>query len=258
MSLNNGDMEYPVLSITNYENSWYGDCLHLESQPSVTSNTYTLYSHCYRGKAGVFEKDTAEGQYAVWVLSPTNTSPGLYVYGYIYASSATAYGVETSRGTEAVFGMSSPEVEIVSSGQGRLLGGAARVDFDRTFAESITEPGDLRITATPVGGWSALYVDRIDADGFDLRSDSGRADVEFHWVAIGRAEGHERAPEIVIPDRDEDERIQRLKEEELRARRPATESDGRSGVVSAAGWLERYDCRGRAERGPATEGETEC
>ena len=38
--------------------------------------------------------------------------------------------------------------------------------------------------------------DRIDADGFDLRSDSGRADVEFHWMAVGRDEGHERRPDI--------------------------------------------------------------
>jgi hypothetical protein len=141
--------------------------------------------------------------------------------------------VETSRGTEAVFGISSPEVELVSSGQGQLSGGSARVDFDRTFAESITEPSDLRITATPIGGWSALYVDRIDADGFDLRSDSGRTDVEFHWVAIGRAKGHERAPEIVIPDHDEEERIQQLKEEDMRSRRQKADPPAQPSIISA-------------------------
>jgi hypothetical protein len=234
MSLNNGDMVYPVLDITNYENSWYGDCLHLQSQPNVHAGTTTLRSHCYRGRAGHFEKDTAgDGYYAVTIYSPTVSSAGLYVFGYIYATSAMAREVETSRGKEAVFSMSSPEVEMVSSGQGRLSGGTARVDFDRTFAESITNPSDLRITATPVGGWSALYIDRIDADGFDLRSDSGRTDVGFHWVAIGRAEDYERKPEIVTPDHDEEMRIQQLKDEELRARRPPTERPKRPAVVSA-------------------------
>ena len=74
----------------------------------------------------------------------------------------------------------------------------------------------------------------IDADGFDLRSDSGRTDVEFHWVAVGRAEGHERAPEIVIPDHDEEERLQRLKEEELQSRRQKRGVPEMPGIVSTS------------------------
>jgi len=44
-------------------------------------------------------------------------------------------------------------------------------------------------------------------------------DVEFHWVAVGRSQGHERAPEIAIPDPEEEERIARMKEEEIDSRR---------------------------------------
>ncbi|MCK4512792.1 hypothetical protein KAW64_13690, partial [bacterium] len=169
----------------------------------------------------------------VIISSPVYNSPGLYVYGYIYASSLMAREVETSRGKEAVFSVASPEVEMVASGQGRLSAGAARVDFDRTFAESVTGPDGLRITATPIGGWSALYVERIDADGFDLRSESGSTEVEFHWVAMGRAEGHERAPEIAIPDHEEEERILKLKEAEMKSRRPPRDRPERPSVVAA-------------------------
>ncbi|MCK4513157.1 hypothetical protein KAW64_15525 [bacterium] len=224
---------FPVLQITNNEASWYGDCLHLSSQPNVDGFSYTLHSDCYSGSAGYFDKDTNDGRYNVIISSPVYDSPGLYVYGYIYSSSMIAREVETSRGKEAVFSVSSPQVEMVASGQGQLSAGAARVDFDRIFAESITGPDDLRITATPIGGWSALYVERIDADGFDLRSESGRTDVEFHWAAVGRAEGHERAPEITIPDHEEEERILKLKKAEMKSRRPKGDRREHPSVVAA-------------------------
>ena len=224
---------YPALQVTNLEASWFGDCLHLDSQPGTRTNSHTLDSHCYNGQAGYFNKETNDYTYAVIISSPAYNTAGLYVFGYIYASSLMAREVETSRGKEAVFSVASPEVEMVASGQGRLSAGAARVDFDRTFAESITGPDGLRITATPIGGWSALYVEHIDADGFDLRSESGRTDVEFHWAAVGRAEGHERAPEIVIPDHEEEERILELKEAEMKSRRPPRDRPERPSVVAA-------------------------
>ena len=224
---------YPVLDITNYETSSYGDCLWLHSQPTASSGSATLYSRCHRGATARFSKYTNDTSYNVYINSPAHNDPGLYVWGYIYSSSLMAREVETSRGKEAVFSLSSPEVEMVTSGQGRLSRGAARIDFDRTFAESITGPDDLRITATPIGGWSALYIERIDADGFDLRSESGRADVEFHWSAIGRAEGHERAPEIVIPDHEEEERIQKLKEAEMKSLRSKRDGPEQPSVVAA-------------------------
>jgi hypothetical protein len=224
---------WPALQVTNLEASWYGDCLHLDSQPGCRTDSHTLDSHCYNGQAGYFAKETNDYTYAVMVASPDYDKPGLYVFGYIYATSLMAREVETSRGKEAVFSLSSPEVEMVSSGKGRLSAGAARIDFDRTFAESITGPDDLRITATPVGGWSALYVENIDADGFELRSESGRTDVEFHWTAVGRAEGHERSPEIIIPDHEEEERLLKLKEAEMKSHRPPRDRPERPGVVAA-------------------------
>ena len=128
--------------------------------------------------------------------------------------------METSRGKEALFGVAAAEVDVIASGQGRLSEGTARIEFDRLFAESISGPDALRVTVTPVGGWSALYVERIDESGFDLRSEAGNKDVEFHWVAVGRAAGHERRPEVVLPDVEEARELARQKNEESRSRRP--------------------------------------
>ena len=45
-------------------------------------------------------------------------------------------------------------------------------------------------------------------------------EVEFHWVAVGRAQGHERRREVTIPDDNEIRALAIQKEEELRLNRP--------------------------------------
>jgi hypothetical protein len=142
-----------------------------------------------------------------------------------------ARGVETSRGTEATFAITGADVELIASGRGRLSRGSARVEFDRIFAESTSGPSGLRVTATPIGSWSALYVESIDGRGFNLRSGAGDGDVEFHWVAVGRAKDHERRPEVVIPDYEELQRLADSKRERLRACRP-TKSEALGLVVT--------------------------
>ena len=211
---------YPVMEIENREPSGFADGLWLSSQSGANSATWLLNSNCYEGRAGRFTKLTDDDVYAVTIAGASSTAEGLYVTGTIFSTALMAHGVETSRGTEAIFGVSSPDAEIVTRGQGRLSGGAARVEFDRLFAETISGPSGLTVTATPVGAWSALYVERIDGGGFDLRSDAGDRNVEFHWVAVGRSKDHERRPEITIPDPVEEERIARAKEEEVISRHP--------------------------------------
>ena len=49
------------------------------------------------------------------------------------------------------------------------------------------------MTITPIEGWSAVYVSNISDGGFDVRSEAGNLNVEFHWVAVGRTLGNERA-----------------------------------------------------------------
>jgi hypothetical protein len=115
--------------------------------------------------------------------------------------------------------VSSPEVEIIASGRARLSGGVARVEFDRLFAESIAGPENLRITATPMGGWSALYLERADETGFEIRSAAGDDGIEFNWVAIGRAAAHERRPDVEIPDPGELKELERDKLAAAAARR---------------------------------------
>lgn len=211
---------YPALGLNSATSAGDADAAWFSAGPSTSTNTWAIYGVCDNGSAGYLEKTIDDNQYAVYIKNETATSEGLAVQGTIYSTAPMTRGVETSRGTEAVFGVTGPEVEVIASGHGRLSGGSARIEFDRIFAESTSGPSNLRVTATPIGAWSALYVESIDRRGFGLRSDAGDGNVEFHWVAVGRARGHERRPEVTIPDHDELQRLADLKRGALRSLRP--------------------------------------
>lgn len=197
----------------------YADAAWFNSRQGVDSWTYTVYCESYEGNTQRLRKKVDDDRYAVYVDTPGPTSEGLYVDGTIVSTGSMARAVETSRGTAPVFAVSAADVEVVASGKGRLSNGKASVAFDDVFTESISGPDDLRVTATPIGGWSALYVERLDHFGFAVRSAGGDRNVEFHWVAIGRSAGHERRPEITLPDRALEREIEEKKTEELRSRR---------------------------------------
>jgi hypothetical protein len=211
---------YPVLLVDNTSTSDYCDGIWSQMRSGVSPASWSLYGTCYEGSAAYLSKSTDEPGpcYAVYVVAPTETSEGLYVQGTMTSTAPLAQVTETSRGREAVFGVSSPEVEIIASGRARLSGGVARVEFDRLFAESIAGPENLRITATPMGGWSALYLERADETGFEIRSAAGDDGIEFNWVAIGRAAAHERRPDVEIPDPNELKELERQKLETVAAR----------------------------------------
>jgi hypothetical protein len=67
------------------------------------------------------------------------------------------------------------------------------------------------VTVTPVGAWSALYVESRTTAGFVARSASGDANVAFDWMACGRRAGYDARPQISIPDPQEQDRLRQAK-----------------------------------------------
>ena len=226
---------YPVLQARNMSTTGYGDAAWFRSPAGVYTNTWVVDAECHEGIAGRFVKSTDDDAYAMTVYGAGASTEGLYVLGTLFHTGLAAQGVTTSRGTEAVFGVTAPDVDVMTSGAGRLMGGAARVEFDRLFAESISGAADLRVTATPVGAWSALYVERVDGGGFTVRSDAGNKDVAFNWVAMGRAKGYERTPEISIPDPAVDARIAAEKRAAVEASQPPRGNEGPGAVTRTLG-----------------------
>jgi hypothetical protein len=227
--------DYPAMNVRNSQTGSYGDAAWFSSVDGALGDTWTLLSACSQGVAGRFSKLVADGKYTTEVWSPAVGAPGLYVQGYITSTGLLARSVETSRGTEPSFAVTASDVDVMASGSGRLASGAARVEFDRLFSESISGAADLRVTATPIGAWSAIYVERVDGGGFTLRSDAGDKDVEFNWVAVGRARDYERTPDIIIPDANEEARIAQEKAAAFGAHPPApAPSETREIVTTSA------------------------
>jgi hypothetical protein len=170
-----------------------------------------FYSNTYNGKAAQFTKFNDDDRYCVQINGDSSSSEGLYVSGTIVSTAPFARSVETSRGREPVFGVEASEPEVVASGRARLTGGAADVAFDRMFAESVSGDADVRVTVTPIGGWSALYVESTGPEGFSVRSASGSTEIDFYWTATGRSSVALDGASITLPDPDEERRIEAAK-----------------------------------------------
>ncbi len=186
--------------------SGYGDCLHLKSTSgSADTGTDVFSSYTQKGQSAYLSKGVDDGKYAVEIVA---ADEGLMVWGdfLVGAGYPKSGAVETSQGTEAIFCVEGPEVEICSSGVARLSDGVAHVAFDRLFTESVSSEIDIRVTVTPVGGWSALYLESTDTAGFVVRSASGDPGAGFHWVAFGRRAGFEVRPDVTIPDPETERR----------------------------------------------------
>ena len=144
------------------------------------------------GERGNVLRSNNKDFYGLYVYSagayPNNR--GLYVAGTIYATGTKSSLVETSRGKEPLFAIESPEVEFMCSGTARLVDGMAKVEFNRLFCEAISTEVPLKITLTPKGEWSELFVSEQFSKGFLVKSVSEKKDVEFDWIAIGRRKGY--------------------------------------------------------------------
>jgi hypothetical protein len=89
------------------------------------------------------------------------------------------------------------------------------VVFDRLFTEAVSTQVEVRVTVTPIGGWSGLYLESTGPAGFTVRSGAGDQNVKFHWMACGRRKGYETRPEAAIPDAAEEQTIRETKEREI-------------------------------------------
>ncbi len=153
-----------------------------------------------------------------------NTRPGLYVYGYGYASGGFSKSVSGSSGDVPAFTICSRDIELIASGTGTLVAGQAQISFELEFQEAISPEVPLRVVVTAQDAPSALlYVTGKSTQGFtvkpleipelSLKTDN----VSFDWIAIARQKGYEQRPEVLILSEEESRAEELNREEEMRA-----------------------------------------
>lgn len=118
---------------------------------------------------------------------------GIYSKGTVYSDKPDVKLHDTGKSERAVtYSASSPDVTIMTSGQGRLLDGSSSVSFDQTFTDVISDKVPVIITVTPLGQTRGVYISESDSHGFTLKeNDAGRSNADFFYIAIGRRAGYE-------------------------------------------------------------------
>jgi hypothetical protein len=177
------------------------------------------------GNYGGYFRTTNDAQYALKATNENSAQPGLYVDGYAVITGGVSKVVQTSKGREAISSLSTPYEEIMASGTGRLSNGEARIFFESLFSDAVSSRVPLKITVTPSGKWSGIYVAQRSIDGFTIRSETGALDVAFDWTAIGRRRGYEEKLALRIPTAEQE----RAERKRRRSRRiPRLEPEARS------------------------------
>jgi hypothetical protein len=90
----------------------------------------------------------------------------------------------------------SRDVEIVASGTAKLSNGSATIALDQEIRDFVSGNVDLRITTTPKGSWSGLYVAQQSNDQFVVKSDAGNLNADFDWIVIAREKGFDVRTEL--------------------------------------------------------------
>jgi hypothetical protein len=156
---------------------------------------------------GAYFRNSNNSYYAAEVINATGTGAtvkGLYVQGHGYATGGFTTYLGNGKVAHAIM---SEDVEIISSGTSKLMGGQAIVEFDDAFTSAISPEVPVNITLTPVGMPAGmLFLDEVSDDGFTVKLaeiadlESGITDVQFNWMAIGRRIGYEETPDIEAPN----------------------------------------------------------
>ncbi len=115
----------------------------------------------------------------------------IWAYGRGYATGGWSTGF--ADGSEAPCAIAADRT-ILAAGSGRLIAGAAAINYPATFAQHVRSDIPVRVTVTPRGDPAGMVCVRgTDADGFAVEMKqipglAGEIDVAFDWVAVGTLE----------------------------------------------------------------------
>jgi hypothetical protein len=127
------------------------------------------------------------------VLTDTNSNNLFYVDGdgnVSYKGGLFHFAVTRDGGTARSFSPNSTQPTVEDTGTAQLVGGAAVVRLDPTFAASIDPSTAYRVFVTPNGDTHGLFVATKTAAGFVVReAQAGRSTVSFDYRIVATALG---------------------------------------------------------------------
>lgn len=155
-----------------------------------------------RGDALAFTAVTPHDGFGL-VLSDNHGAVLFYVNGVgdvFYRGTLTSNAATRNGANASAFTPQTTRQTVEDSGSAQLVGGAAAIRLDPTFAASIDAPTGYRIFLTPRGDTRGLYVAAKTAGGFVVReAQAGRTTTSFDYRILGTAFGRAGQRMAVAP-----------------------------------------------------------
>ncbi len=123
-----------------------------------------------------------EGPNGVYISA---TNVGLNV-----ASGTKSAVVPTEDGARLMYSEESTKVWFTDYGFGQLQNGAAIINMDSVFAQTVNLEEDYHVFVQPYGD-ANLYVYNRSSSGFEVHSSAGESDVKFSYRVVALRLGHE-------------------------------------------------------------------
>jgi hypothetical protein len=92
----------------------------------------------------------------------------------------------------ALYAVEAPQNWFEDFGSGRLASGAATINLDRTFAQTVDSTSDYHVFLTPESDCRGLYVTNKTASGFEVHElGGGQSNVPFAYRIVALRRGYE-------------------------------------------------------------------
>ena len=117
----------------------------------------------------------------------------MYVNGDLACSGSKSAVVPIAGGRQvALYAVEAPENWFEDFGSGKLESGAATINVDPTFLQTVNAEKDYHVFVTPRGDCNGLYVARTTPTSFEVRElGGGRSSVGFDYRMVARRRGYE-------------------------------------------------------------------
>ncbi len=141
--------------------------------------------------------------------------------------------VDEGQHNVALYAMEAPQNWFEDFGSGRLTSGAASVNLDRTFVQTVNTASDYHVFLTPEADCRGLYVDHKTVSGFEVHEiGGGQSNAAFAYRIVALRRGYEN-----VRMEDMTERMNKIKTAPLPASPGpgVTLPDARSSAVGATG-----------------------
>jgi len=98
---------------------------------------------------------------------------------------------------------------IYFTGTAALSGGRTHISFDSSIRDIIDSSKPLRVFFTPKNGWSGLYMESSNSEGFNVVTGAGDQQITFDWFAIAPLKERSVTREAMMSP-DERAKVQQL------------------------------------------------